>query len=247
MQLRELMYKRPKSLLAHIQFTILEYFQAIFGMAMLYPFTPWLVLVVVVSITKVQDLVLGFVEPSEVFLDGVTSFECVNHTIQLSVIHKPAESAFNPTVNVINEDIEVYLPQYWLMGDTTCRWSPSGHCHTLCSLEMTRWCNMIAVQCYYKLFSPDAELPERILLTQLHLLAFKFKSDIQIFRSILRCVKFIILVLIACGFCILTVWTQAHFIWFILNLGTVVDNPSPAPQSAKEWFLRTTFASLFVV
>lgn len=127
MQLRELMYKRPKSLLAHIQFTILEYFQAIFGMAMLYPFTPWLVLVVVVSITKVQDLVLGFVEPSEVFLDGVTSFECVNHTIQLSVIHKPAESAFNPTVNVINEDIEVYLPQYCLMGDTTCRWSPSRH------------------------------------------------------------------------------------------------------------------------
>ena len=73
--------------------------------------------------TQVQDLELGFVEPHEVLLgpllepiqvslDGISSIGCVNHTPQLGVTHKLAESRISPTVYVFDEDIQEYLSKY---------------------------------------------------------------------------------------------------------------------------------------
>ncbi|KAK4818848.1 hypothetical protein QYF61_020067 [Mycteria americana] len=44
------------------------------------------------------------------------------------VIHKLAEGALNPTVYVINENIEQYQSEYGPLRDTTCYWSTFGHC-----------------------------------------------------------------------------------------------------------------------
>ncbi|PKU44310.1 zinc finger protein hypothetical protein [Limosa lapponica baueri] len=72
-----------------------------------------------VVLTQVQDLALGVVEPHEahtgplklvqVPLDITPSLRRVSCTTQLSVIHKPAEGALNPTVYITDEDIEEYL------------------------------------------------------------------------------------------------------------------------------------------
>ena len=61
--------------------------------------------------TQVQDLVLGFAEPHEVYLgpllqpvqvslDVIPSFMCVDQTTQLGIICKLDEGALNPTINV---------------------------------------------------------------------------------------------------------------------------------------------------
>ena len=66
--------------------------------------------------TKIGFVELGFVEPHEVHLgpllkpawvplDGISSLWCVDHTLQLGVISKLAESVYNPAVDVI-EDIK---------------------------------------------------------------------------------------------------------------------------------------------
>ena len=73
--------------------------------------------------TQVQDLPLGFVESHEVHpgpllktvhvtLDGILSLRHVSHTTQLDVIHKLAEGALDPTVNVVDEDNKEYWCQY---------------------------------------------------------------------------------------------------------------------------------------
>ena len=57
------------TVLAHALFSIHQYPQVFFSRAVFSPFIPQLVLVVdVVTSTKVQDLTFGFVEPREVLL-----------------------------------------------------------------------------------------------------------------------------------------------------------------------------------
>ncbi|PKU46696.1 serine-rich hypothetical protein [Limosa lapponica baueri] len=79
---------------------------------------------------QVQDAALGFVEPHEVHmgpllkpvqipLDGIPCLSCVNHATQLGVICKLSESALNPTVRVIDEDIKQYWSQYGPLRRTT--------------------------------------------------------------------------------------------------------------------------------
>ncbi|KAK4829273.1 hypothetical protein QYF61_002665 [Mycteria americana] len=64
---------------------------------------------------EVQDLALGLIElhevgmgpllkPVKVPLDGIPSLKCINCTTHLGVICKPAESALNPTVYVVDEE-----------------------------------------------------------------------------------------------------------------------------------------------
>ncbi|PKU48778.1 serine-rich hypothetical protein [Limosa lapponica baueri] len=85
---------------------------------------------------KVQDPALGFVEshdmgpllkPVQVQKVGISSLKCVNHTTQFDVVCKLAEGALNPTVYVIDEDVEQYWSQYGPLRDTTCHQPPSGH------------------------------------------------------------------------------------------------------------------------
>ena len=52
------------TLLAHVQLLIHQCFQVLFGMAVLYLVIPQLVLIEGVATTQVQDLALGFTEPS---------------------------------------------------------------------------------------------------------------------------------------------------------------------------------------
>ena len=70
--------------------------------------------------TQMQDFALGFTEPHEVhmglllepvwvFLNGISSLECVDHTTQLDVICK---LVLDLTVDVIDEDIKEYWSQY---------------------------------------------------------------------------------------------------------------------------------------
>ena len=96
--------------------------------AVLNPFISQPVMVSGVAPTQVQDHALGLVEPHEghtgpllelvqVPLDGIPSFWRVNCTIQLGVICKLADSAHDPTVCVINEDIKQYWSQYGPLRD----------------------------------------------------------------------------------------------------------------------------------
>ena len=56
------------TLLAHVWLAIHQYPQVLFRRAVLYPYIPQLLLIAGVATTQVQVLVLGFVEPHEVFL-----------------------------------------------------------------------------------------------------------------------------------------------------------------------------------
>ena len=44
-------------------------------------------------------------QPVQVPLDGFLSFQCMDCTAELGVIHKLAEGALNATVYVIDEDV----------------------------------------------------------------------------------------------------------------------------------------------
>ncbi|PKU46218.1 serine-rich hypothetical protein [Limosa lapponica baueri] len=87
---------------------------------------------------SMQDPALDFVEPHEIHmgpllepdkvpLDGIPSLRCVNHRTHPGFTCKFAESALDPTVYVIDEDIEQYWSQYGSLRDSTCHQFPSGH------------------------------------------------------------------------------------------------------------------------
>ncbi|KAF4792235.1 hypothetical protein TURU_123228 [Turdus rufiventris] len=72
---------------------------------------------------QVKDLALPLVElhkidtdpdlsPVKVPLNGVPSFQHVNHATQLSVIGKLAEGALNPTVHVTDTDVKQHQSQH---------------------------------------------------------------------------------------------------------------------------------------
>ncbi|KAK4816374.1 hypothetical protein QYF61_016278 [Mycteria americana] len=121
-----------RTLLARIQPFIHQYPQVLLCRAALNPFIPQPVLIQGVAPAQVQDLALGLVEPPEVHmgpllelvqvpLDGILSLRHVNNTTQLGVICKFAESALDPTVYVIDEDMKQYWSQYGPLRDTTHR------------------------------------------------------------------------------------------------------------------------------
>ncbi|KAK4805320.1 hypothetical protein QYF61_018183 [Mycteria americana] len=85
--------------------------------AALNPFIPQPVLILVIALTRVQDLAHGLVElqeihmglllkPVKVPLDGIPSLKHINCTTQLGVFCKLAEGALNPTVYAIDENIK---------------------------------------------------------------------------------------------------------------------------------------------
>ena len=55
----------------------------------------------------------------QVLLDGIPSLRRVDCTTQLCVVCKFAEGALDPTVYVIDEDIEQHWPQNGPLRDTT--------------------------------------------------------------------------------------------------------------------------------
>ncbi|GAB0180669.1 cAMP-dependent protein kinase inhibitor alpha [Grus japonensis] len=116
---------------AHVQLFVYQYPYVLLCRAALNPFIFQPVWIPGVALTQVQNLALGLVEPHEVHmglllklvqvpLDGILSLRHVNHTTQLGVICKLAESALNPTVHVTDEDIKQYWSQYRPLRDTTC-------------------------------------------------------------------------------------------------------------------------------
>ena len=125
------------TLLPHVQVLLHQQPQVLLLRAALNPFIPQPVLIPGVAPTHVQDLALGLVEPHEVHtgallkfvqvpLDGIPFFWCVDCTIKLGVICKPAESALDLTVHIIVENIKQHRPQYRLLRDTTSHRRPSG-------------------------------------------------------------------------------------------------------------------------
>ncbi|GAB0178969.1 cAMP-dependent protein kinase inhibitor alpha [Grus japonensis] len=81
------------------------------------------IVVLGIALTHVQDLALGLVElhavhtgpplqPVKVPLDGIPSLQCVDRTTQLGVVSKLAEGALDPTVHVIDKDVEQRRSQY---------------------------------------------------------------------------------------------------------------------------------------
>ena len=94
-----------------------------FSRAALNPFILWLVLVVGIALSQVQDLAFGFVElqgvhlgsllkPVQLPLCGIPSLWYVDCTSQLGVISKLAEGALDSTVSATDEDIKVYRSQH---------------------------------------------------------------------------------------------------------------------------------------
>jgi len=92
---------------------------------------PQPVLILGIAPTHVQDPALALDEPHEVHmgplvelvqvpLDGVLSLGRVDCTTRLGVICRLVESAIDPAVRVIDEDIKQYWSQYGPLGDTTC-------------------------------------------------------------------------------------------------------------------------------
>ena len=97
--------------------------QVFFSRTALNPFILQFILVMRVVSTQVQDFALGFVGPHEVHLglllktvwvplNAIPSLWCVDCTSQLGVISKLAEGAFDPTVNVTDEDIKEHWRQF---------------------------------------------------------------------------------------------------------------------------------------
>lgn len=63
---------------------------------------------------------------TQFLLDGVPSFCFLNCIAQLGAICKPAEDALDPTVCVIEEDIEEHQSEDRTLRDTTHHLPPSG-------------------------------------------------------------------------------------------------------------------------
>ncbi|KAK4832292.1 hypothetical protein QYF61_021691 [Mycteria americana] len=134
------------TLMAHLQFFILQYPQVLLLGTALNPFIPQPILILGVAPTQVHDLVLGLVElhevcmgpllePVKVPLDGIPSLKPINCTTQLDVIPKLAEGTLNRTVYVIDEDSEQYRFQCRPLRDTIHYWFLLG-LSIICSLRV---------------------------------------------------------------------------------------------------------------
>ena len=63
-------------------------------------------------------------QPLQVTLDGFPSFQHINRTTQLGVIHKLAEGALDAIVLVIDEDVEEHRSQDRPQRNTACDQPP---------------------------------------------------------------------------------------------------------------------------
>ena len=61
------------TLLAQVQLGIHKYSQILFGRGVFNPFVPYIVLMVEIAMTQVQDLALGFADPFEVLVSPLLS------------------------------------------------------------------------------------------------------------------------------------------------------------------------------
>ena len=106
------------TLLGHIELLINRHPQGLLLGAAFNPFSTQPAFVLGIVLTHVMDLALHLVElhevctgpplkPAQVPLDDIPSLECVNCTTQLGVIGK-----LNPTVHVVNKDVEQRQSQY---------------------------------------------------------------------------------------------------------------------------------------
>ncbi|TRZ10903.1 hypothetical protein HGM15179_016205 [Zosterops borbonicus] len=103
--------------LGHVQPLTHQHPQVLLPRPALHLFIPQPVLISEVALTQVQQLALRLVKPHEipmgplldlvpVPLEGIPAFRYVSQTNQLGVICGPAEDAFDPFIDVINEDIK---------------------------------------------------------------------------------------------------------------------------------------------
>ena len=101
-----------RTLVAYVQLFIHQYPQVLLGRAAVYAFMLQSVLILGVALTQVKHPALGLVESHEVHtrpllelvqvpLDTIPSLRCVNHTTQLGVICKLAESALDLTMSLM--------------------------------------------------------------------------------------------------------------------------------------------------
>ncbi|KAJ7411542.1 hypothetical protein WISP_102395 [Willisornis vidua] len=117
-------------MLTHVQLFICQNSQVLLCRAALNELISQTVLMPGIVLTQVQHFALGLVESRKVLvgpllkfvhfpLDDIPSFCCV--------ICKPAESALDPTICVIDEHTEEHQSQDRALRDTTRHWSPPGH------------------------------------------------------------------------------------------------------------------------
>ena len=110
-------------LLGHVEMLINQHSQVLHLGAGLNTFSVQVVCVLGVALSHVQDFALGLAEPHEVCtgpplkpvqdpLDGIPFLQRVNHTSQLGVVGRLAESALDPTVHVAGKDVKQWWSQY---------------------------------------------------------------------------------------------------------------------------------------
>ena len=63
-------------------------------------------------------------QPVQTPLDGFPTFQCIDCTTQLGVIHKLAEGALNAIVYVTDEDTEEHWSQDRALRNTACDQPP---------------------------------------------------------------------------------------------------------------------------
>lgn len=76
--------------------------------------------------------VIPFLQPVEGPLDGHMTLWCTGHSAQFVVIYQLAESGLNPTIQIVNEDVEQFWSQYSLLEYTASDWPPGGYHATGC-------------------------------------------------------------------------------------------------------------------
>ncbi|KAK4830406.1 hypothetical protein QYF61_010937 [Mycteria americana] len=134
------------TLLAHIQVAVNKHPQVLFCRAAFQPLFPKPVVLHGVAAAQVQDLALGLVkpytidlgpsiQPVQVPLQSLPTFQQINTPTQLGVICKLAESALDPFIQIIDKDIKQNWPQHRALGNTACDQPPTGvnsiHHHSL--------------------------------------------------------------------------------------------------------------------
>lgn len=130
--LATLLLAQPKTwlttLAASVHSTFMSSFSATnvfksFSRAALNPFSAQPALVLGIALIQVQDLALGVVglndiyagplpKPVKVPLDGILSFQHTEHTTELGIVSKLAESALSPTVRIADKSVE----RCWLLS-----------------------------------------------------------------------------------------------------------------------------------
>ncbi|KAK4810625.1 hypothetical protein QYF61_007362 [Mycteria americana] len=128
---------RLGTLLAHIQVAVNQHPQVLLCLAAFQPLFPKPVALHGVAVAQVQDLALGLVKPHtidlgpsiqpvQVPLQSLPTFQQINTPTQLVVICKLTESTLDPFVQIIDKDVKQNWPQHQALGNTACDRPPTG-------------------------------------------------------------------------------------------------------------------------